>query len=273
MLTIGVLIQDIWAKMCGIHLQQHIKESLKLKADIAYFENENDLTNALSNGTISVAPRPLRELPTKLPNGILITAVSERPLTSQSLIISKDKVEENKFLSLKEEATVSLQSDINRFQFLEFRSDVRAETHHLTPIQAFEKLQSGDFDACVISSMTAKMMEISTSDYTIIPFSPKEFITEPGHGIVAYLTAEDDLTTRRLLKPLHHPSVSALSNVERRLKQLFNDVDIAAYCEKDRANNYHLWAAAIINNELKKTLLSQSTHFELAERCYEKLHQ
>ena len=273
MLTIGIVIQDVEANMCGIHLYQHIKENLKLKADIAYFENEKDLMNALSNGTISVAPRPLRELSTKLPNGIIITAVSERLLTSESLIIPNYKVEENKFLSLKDKATISLQSNINRLQFLEFRSDLRAETHHLTPIQTFEKLQSGDFDACIISSMAVKVMEISPSHYTIIPFSPKEFITEPGHGIVAYLTAEDDLTTRRLLKPLHHPSVSAVSNVERRLKQLSNDVDIAAYCEKDRANNYHLWAAAIINNELKKTRLSQSTHFELAERCFEKLRQ
>lgn len=273
MLTIGVFIQDVWAKMCSIHLQQHIKEDLKLKADIAYFENEKDLMNALSNGTIAVVPRPMRDLPTQLPNGIVISGVSERPLTSLCLIISKDKVEENKFLSLKEGAIVSLQSNIDRLQFIELRSDVVAETHHLTPVQTLEKLQSGDFDACVISSEGAKMMDISDADYAVIPFSPKEFITEPGHGIVAYLTAEDDLTTRRLIKPLHHPSVSALSNVERRLKQLFNDTDIAAYCERDRANNYHLWAAAIINNELKKTRLSQSTHFELAERCFEKLHQ
>ena len=273
MLTIGVLIQDVWAKMIGIHLQQDIIEKIKQKADIAYFENEKDLINALSNGAIAVVPRPMRDLPTQLPNGIVISGVSERPLMSLCLIISKDKVEENKFLSLKEGAIVSLQSNINRLQFLELRSDVVAETHHLTPVQTFEKLQSGDFDACVISSVGAKVMDISDANYAVIPFSPKEFITEPGHGIAAYLTAEDDLTTRRLIKPLHYPSVSAVSNVERRLKQLFNDVDIAAYCERDRANNYHLWAAAIINNELKKTRLSQSTHFELAERCFEKLHQ
>lgn len=273
MLTIGVSIQDIWAKMCGIHLQQHIKEYLKLKADIAYFDNEKELLNALYNGSIAVVPRPMRDLPTKLPDGIIISAVSDRHLTSHNLIISKDKVEESKFLSLKEGAIVSLQSDINKLQFLQFRSDIKAETHYLTPVQTFEKLQFGDFDACVIPSIVVKEMDITKSHFAIIPFSPKEFITEPGDGIVAYLTDEDDLTTRRLLKPLHHPSVSALSNVERRLKQLFNDTDIAAYCEKDRANNYHLWAAAIVNNELKKTRLSQSTHFELAERCFEKLHQ
>ena len=273
MLTIGVVIQDVWAKMFGIHLQQDIKEKIKLKADIAYFENEKDLMNALTNGIISVAPLPMRDLTTKLPNGIVITAVSERQVTSHCLIISKDKVDESKLLFLKEQAIVGLQSEINRRQFVELTSDVVTEIHQLTPVQTFEKLQIGEIDACVISSMGVKVMDITTSDFVIIPFSPKEFITEPGHGIAAYLTAEDDLTTRRYLKTLHHPSVSTLSNVERRLKQLFNDIDIAAYCEKDRANNYHLWAAAIINNELKKTRLSQSTYFELAERCFEKLHQ
>lgn len=273
MLTIGVIRKDAWAKMFGIYTQQLIKDKTTLDAVIVYFDSEKDLMNALSAGKVAVVPRPMRELSITLPNGIVITAVSERQMTSQSLIIPKKNTDENQLLFLKQHAKVNLQNDISRLQFIEFRADLVAETHDLTPLQSIEKLNQGDFDACVIPSISVQVMALSSDDCTIIPFSPKELITEPGHGITAFLTAADDLTTRRQLKVLHTPSVSALSNVERRLKQLFNDTDIAAYCEKDRANNYHLWAAAIINNELKKTRLSQSTHFELAERCYEKLHQ
>ena len=273
MLTIGVIRKDAWAKMFGIYTQQLIKDKTTLDAVIVYFDSEKDLMNALSAGKVAVVPRPMRELSITLPNGIVITAVSERQMTSQSLIIPKKNTDENQLLFLKQHAKVNLQNDISRLQFIEFRADLVAETHDLTPLQSIEKLNQGDFDACVIPSISVQVMALSSDDCTIIPFSPKELITEPGHGITAFLTAADDLTTRRQLKVLHTPSVSALSNVERRLKQLFNDTDIAAYCEKDRANNYHLWAAAIINNELKKTRLSQSTHFELAERCFEKLNQ
>ncbi len=273
MLTIGVIRKDAWAKMFGIYTQQFIMDKAALEAVIVYFDSEKDLMNALATGKVAVVPRPMRELSTTLPNGIVITAISERQDTSQSLIIPKNNIDENQLLSLKENAKVTLQNNISRLQFLEFRADILAKTNDLTPVQSIEKVNQGDFDACVIPSISIRVMALSSEDYTIIPFSPKEFITESGHGITAFLTAENDLTTRRQLKVLHTPSVSALSNVERRLKQLFNDIDIAAYCEKDRANNYHLWAAAIINNELKKTRLSQSTHFELAERCYEILHQ
>lgn len=273
MLTIGVIRKDAWAKMFGIYTQQLIKDKTALDAVIIYFDCEKELMNALAGGKVALVPRPLRELSTSLPNGIVITAVSERQIASQSLIIPQKNIDENQLLSLKENAKVSLQNDISRLQFLEFRADILGETHDLTPVESIEKLNQGDFDACVVPSISVRVMALSSDDYTIIPFSPKELITEPGLGITAFLTAADDLTTRRQLKVLHTPSVSALSNVERRLKQLFNDAEIAAYCEKDRANNYHLWAAAIINNELKKTRLSQSTHFELAERCFEKLHQ
>ena len=43
--------------------------------------------------------------------------------------------------------------------------------------------------------------------------------------------------------------------------------------KKDDNNNYHLWAAALINNRVCRTRLSQSTHFEMAERCKELLLQ
>jgi hydroxymethylbilane synthase len=273
MLTIGVIRKDAWAKMFGIYTQQLIKDKIAIDAVIVYFDSEKDLINALYAGEVAVVPRPMRELSTTLPNGIVITAVSERQVTSQSLIIPKKNSDVNQLLSLKPHAKVSVQNDISRLQFLEFRADILAETRDLTPVQSIEKLNQDDFDGCVIPSISVRVMALSSDDYTIIPFSPKELITEPGHGITAFLTAADDLTTRRQLKVLHTPSVSALSNVERRLKQLFNDADIAAYCENDKAHNYHLWAAAIINNELKKTRISQSTHFELAERCFEKLHQ
>ena len=202
MLTIGVIRKDVWAKMFGIYTQQLIKDKTALDTVIVYFDSEKDLMNALSAGKVAIVPRPMRELLTALPNGIVITAVSERQITSQSLIIPKKNTAENQLLSLKENAKVSLQNDISRLQFLEFRADIMAETNDLTPVQSIEKLNQGHFDACVIPSISVQVMALSSNDYTIIPFSPKELITEPGHGITAFLTAADDLTTRRQLKVL-----------------------------------------------------------------------
>ena len=103
--------------------------------------------------------------------------------------------------------------------------------------------------------------------------SPKEFVPEAGRGVAAFLTAEDDKTTRRLLKPLHHPAVSAVTNIERQVKRLFEDENIGAYCLKDENNNYHLWAVALVSGKVRRTRLSQSTHFEMAERCKDLLLQ
>ena len=60
-------------------------------------------------------------------------------------------------------------------------------------------------------------------------------------------------------------------NIERKLKKLFEDKDIAAFCEKDANENYHLYAAALVNDNVKRCRVSQSTFFELAETAFNKL--
>ena len=182
-------------------------------------------------------------------------------------------------LSLKDKARVAFLSDICRLQFQEFRDDLETDILHVSKDEIISHLNKGDFDACVLPSVDAQILEAHEVDYHMIRFNPKELIPEPGMGITAFLTADDDINTRRLIQSMDknddsmpYKPISTIANVERRLKQLFNDAPIAAYCERDRASNYHFLAAAVINGVLRKVRLSQSTNFELAERCYEKLN-
>ena len=272
MLTIGVVMNP-WTKLFGVYCQQGLRDYAGVESLIAYFRTENELFFALNAGEIHVAPVSLKDFPTKLPAGIVIAALSHREQTANCLVIPKQFVDENEMLSLKKNARIFTHIDINTYQLRSFREDLQVETkHQVTPVEAINTLRTENFDAFVTTTATVKALNLQESEFKIITFSPKEFVTEPGQAIAAFLTAEDDLTTRRLLKKVHDPSVSMVTNIERKLKQLFDDQDIAAYCEMDTSHHFHVWAAAIIKGKLCRTRVSQSASFELAERCFEALH-
>ena len=145
--------------------------------------------------------------------------------------------------------------------------DYVVETADLTPNESLEALNAGRFDAVILPEFDTPR----TDGLHIQPFSVREFTPSAGQGVVCFMAAEDDLPTRRLLKNAHHPSVSLLTNIERTIQKTLKDHAVNAYCERDRMGNYHLWAAALVNGELRKTRLSQSTTFGLAQKVSEQL--
>ena len=268
MLTIGVFM-NTWAKSYAFLAQQELLKTIHKETNIAYFYHEKDLNQALLAGDIQIICQPLSKLPTTLPKGITIAALTERANVSTNLVIHVKAIDTTQILFLKENALISANTAIEKAQLAAIREDLNIEVKDQTPIEKLEDLRTECYAACMIPASTNRIFEYDEAEYKIVTLSPKEFIPQAGCGVGAFLTAEDDLTTRRLLKQVHHPTVAMATNVERQVKKLFKDIDIAAYCQIDAVKNYHLWAAALIEGKLCKTRISQSTHLGLAEQCKE----
>jgi porphobilinogen deaminase len=272
MMKIGTLMTP-WAKLFGIYAHRALKQEIDLDTQIAYYHSETELFNALLLGEIQTISIGLKDLPTTLPNGINIAALSDRGSVAYALLSLAKNKDEHSLFNLKSNARVWVHSDIERVQMQQFRSDLILEINNLSPIEVIEATREGIYDAFVFTIVTIEALELREDEFSIVKFSPKEFVTEPGQGVVALLTSEEDIPTRKILKQMHHKKVALVTNIERRVKQLFNDKNVATYCQHDASGNFHLWAAAIINGELKRTRLSHSTSFELAERCFDVLNQ
>jgi porphobilinogen deaminase len=100
-------------------------------------------------------------------------------------------------------------------------------------------------------------------------------VPAPGQGVVAWVCNRDDLKSRQLLKNIHHPEVSACTNVERRVLQhveteLQSDF-LGVYCEQDASGNYHVFAVCEAGGQLKRARLSSSTRLGLAEKLVQQL--
>jgi len=235
-----------------------------------------EIEEELLNGSIDLAVHSMKDLPTTSPEGLVITAVSYRENPADMLLIHPDAIDESQVLQFKQGAIVGTSSARRKSQIRGLRPDISLQDIRGNVPTRIEKLRKGDFDAILLAAAGIQRLELDLSDLKAIELHPKEFIPAPAQGVLAFQTRTDDLATRRILKHIHKSEVAELTNIERKILQLFDggcQLPLGVYCEKDSIGNFHVWAAKADSwdGELKKVRLSSSTSFELAEQVVEKL--
>lgn len=265
-LALGI-VQNDGQQTFDTFVQQTLKEA-GITASIHCFQTKEDVFKAVAEGLVAAFACPLHSAPTILPMGLVITALTERKAANNCLISQNSAGD---VFSQKKEAKVLTLSDINRAQMQYLQPDYTVEKTSMSPKESLEAVRSGAFDAVVLSQFDAHALCLQTEEWSIQPFSVREFIPSAGQGAVCFIASEEDLPTRRLLKDVHHAAVSAATNIERTVQKTLEDHEVSAYCERDRMGNYHLWAAVLIDDELRRMRLSQSTSFGMAEKIVEQL--
>ncbi len=235
-----------------------------------------EIEEALIKGEVDLAVHSMKDLPTEHPEGLIITALSERANPADWLIIRKEKAAGGSLLSLSEKAVVGTSSARRKAQLLDFRPDLQLKDIRGNVPTRLNKLRSGDFDAILLAGAGLERLEMDISEFKVIRFDPREFVPAPAQGVLAWQTREADLETRRALKPLHQPDTTQATNIERRILQLMDGgchLPLGAYCKVDTEGNYHVWAAMAENWDapLKRTHQSSSTAAGLPETIVEAL--
>lgn len=235
-----------------------------------------EIEEALLGEEVDLAVHSMKDLPTTSPEGLVITAVSYREDPTDWLIIRKEVSVKDKLLQLPLGAMVGTSSARRKAQLLHFRSDLTLKDIRGNVPTRIDKLRQGQFDAIVLAGAGITRLELDLSEFEVIKFDPKEFIPAPAQGVLAFQVRENDKELRRQLRALHEQEVADCTNVERRVLQLLDGgchLPLGAYCTKDHAGNYHLWAAYAesATAPIKQISLSSSTRFELAEQAIKSL--
>jgi len=225
---------------------------------------------AILRGDADVAVQPLSELPLTRPEGVVVTAVSSREYPGDVLVMRPEALDNRLDFGLAHSAAVLTTTPWQAAQLRDFRPDLGiAVSGGTTFLDDLHKAK------CVAVVLPAAVLEgMGVSGLEVVPLNPREFVPAPGQGVVAWLAHHDDLPVRRLLKQVHHPDVSSCTNVERRVLQLLGgDAEslLGAFVERDAAGNFHAFVAYAYPGGIRRTRLSQSTNFELAERVVERL--
>lgn len=234
-----------------------------------------EIEDALLRGDIDVAVHSMKDLPTEQPEGLVITAVSYRENPADWLVIRKEAIDRNQILSLKQSAIVGTSAARRKAQMSDLRPDVILKDIRGNVPTRLEKLKTGDFDAIFLAAAGVSRIQLSLEDFELIQLHPSEFVPAPAQGVLAWQTNREDLPTRRILKQLHHPDVSSVTNVERKVLQLMDggcQLPLGVHCHRDTAGNYHVHAACLQHGTMHRVNLSSSISTGLADRVFKALN-
>ncbi len=235
-----------------------------------------EIEDTLLRGDIDSAIHSMKDLPTTAPPGLSVTAVSYREDPADWLILRTDTTFAAGVLQLKEGAIVGTSSARRKAQLLDFRQDIELKDIRGNVPTRLDKLRQGQFDAILLAAAGLKRLELDLSDLVVVPLNVREFVPAPAQGVLAYQVNTDDKLTRKILRAIHHPKVSATTNVERKVLQLMEGgchMPLGVYCEQDQQANFHVWAAMAEqwNSPVVRLRQSSSTSHLLAEKVVEEL--
>ena len=271
LLEIGVESELFIIKTQGDRVQDLSFDKLEGKG---FFTKE--IEDALLRGDIDLAVHSMKDLPTSQPEGLVITAVSERENPADLLLIQPAALDPSKVFKLKEGAVVGTSAARRKAQMQHFRPDVTLKDLRGNVPTRVEKLRDGGYDAIFLAAAGIRRLELDLQGLEVLELNPREFVPAPAQGVLAWQTNREDYNTRRILKKIHQTDTSAVTNVERKVLQLFDggcQLPLGVFVERDKAGNFHGFAACEIDGEMRTTRLSQSTNFGMAEKLVAQLRE
>ena len=182
-----------------------------------------ELDHALTDRRIDLAVHSLKDLPTKLPPGIIIAAVTERAPIRDLFILRADRARE---LGLKPgvgpEALNQLPagivvgtSSLRRIaQLLRRSSDLKFTALRGNLDTRIRKLGEGQMDALVVAEAGLTRLGLSVGDNLIIALPVDEFLPAAGQGALAIETRADD-PAAEIAQILEHGPTRAAVTAER----------------------------------------------------------
>ncbi len=243
------LWQAEWVKqrLCELHPQLEIHiEIIKTTGDVmktaplaliggrGVFTKE--LEEALHDERIDLAVHSLKDLPTMLPDGLHIAAITEREDARDALVLRADFKRENAAIkTLHEGAIVGTSSPRRLAQLKHLRPDLVIKDLRGNVDTRLRKLDAGDYDAIILAA--AGLRRLDFSERISAPLSTAEMLPAVSQGALGIETRADDAPTIELLASLnHHPTRLACMAERALLRELGGgcQVPIAAHAVADQ---------------------------------------
>jgi hydroxymethylbilane synthase len=155
-----------------------------------------EIENALLAGEIDLAVHSLKDVPITIPEGLTLSAITEREEPYDVLISRNGK----KLEELPSGAVVGTSSLRRQVQIKRRRRDLRVEILRGNVDTRLRKLKEGLYDAIVLAYAGVKRMGLSGEISQVL----EDFIPAVGQGSLAIETRADDERVINLVKVLNH---------------------------------------------------------------------
>ena len=208
-----------------------------------------EIETALLDGEADLAVHSLKDMPTKLPDGLCLTAITERAVVGDAFVSNKY----NSFAELPAGAVLGTSSLRRRAQLLAKRPDLDIRDLRGNVDTRLRKLDEGQYDAIILAA--AGLTRLGYAD-RIKETLPCDFcIPAVGQGALAIECRTDNKEVRAMLEFLNHPATKSCTDAERAFLGLVEggcQVPIGVHAE---AENDRMHIVAIIASLDGSTLL------------------
>ena len=204
-----------------------------------------ELEEALLNKDVDLAVHSHKDLPTENPDGLVISAVSDREDCADILLIRKESVDSNEKWNLKKAAVIGTSSARRKAQLNYHLSDIELKDLRGNVPTRINKLREGQYDAIMLAAAGVKRLELNLSDLHVERLEPRVFVPAPAQGVLGLQTRAEDTELEEILSNLNDSEVERRINIERRILNLFGggcQMPLGAYCE-DNGDSLTVWCS------------------------------
>ncbi len=169
-----------------------------------------ELDEAMLQHKIDASVNSLKDIPTKMADGLTVVAIFERD--SPEDVILPCPLED-----LPKGAKVGT-SSVRRMRLIQsIRPDIQITQLRGNIHTRLNKLDNGDYDAIILAKAGLERMGINRPMHTM---DKKVFIPAPGQGTIAVECRSDDEKNIELLKKLDHAETRAAVDAEREIMRI-----------------------------------------------------
>ncbi|MEX2584135.1 MAG: hydroxymethylbilane synthase [Gemmatimonadota bacterium] len=170
-----------------------------------------EIDEALLEGRADIAVHSLKDVPTRVPDGLDLAAVTERADPRDVLIGPRGA--SLKLETLTVGARVGTSSLRRRSQLRHVRPDVEVVDLRGNLNTRLARLDDGGYDAIILAA--AGVLRLGWTDRISHYLEPADWLPAVGQGALAIVARADDGAAADLLRPLHHPETAACVAAER----------------------------------------------------------
>jgi hydroxymethylbilane synthase len=168
-----------------------------------------EIEEALLDRRIDLAVHSSKDMPTFLPNGLVLNAFLAREDARDAFISRKAKA----LNELSQGAVVGTSSPRRQALLRRLRPDLRVVDLRGNVETRLRKLDEGAADATLLALAGLKRLGLASAATKV--FELDEFLPAVGQGAIGIETRADDAKTRALLEPINHRDTATALHCER----------------------------------------------------------
>ena len=219
------------------------------------------IENELLDTKINLAVHSLKDLPTKMTDGLCVNAVVKRNDPRDAFLSNVS----TSFFKLKSQSKVGTSSLRRKAQLNSLRSDINIVSMRGNIDTRIGKLKNKEFDAIVLSLAGLKMLNLENEVKEI--FSTDQMLPAVGQGAIALQCRKDDHKTLNIVKMINDKESYCCIQAERALLEAIGgDCDTAVGGLAKLLNKKIILKSELFSNDgNKKFVVENSGNFNEAK--------